>query len=115
VAWRRYRDRKSPPATLSRGRWLAGIAATALFVFAAVALYGVTDRWLYDRPPGFESLFVLPVVTTVLAAASAGLVSRAWRRREWGRGSRVHLTLVVAGVATLCGLCWHWNLMWPVA
>ena len=115
VAWRRYRDRQSPPATLSRGRWLAGIAATALFVFAAVALYGVTDRWLYDRPPGFESLFVLPVATTVLAAASAGLVSRAWRRREWGRGSRVHLTLVVAGVATLCGLCWHWNLMWPVA
>jgi hypothetical protein len=74
AGWRRYHDQQSPLRTLSRSRWLAVVAAATMFGFTLVMLYGVTARWLYDRPLWFEYLFVASTVATGLSVIAAGVV-----------------------------------------
>ncbi|MFA9516896.1 serine hydrolase domain-containing protein [Halopenitus sp. H-Gu1] len=111
AGWRRYQNAESPPQTLSRWRWVAGITAVLLFSFAVISLYGVTERWLYEPPPGFDLLFALPGIAAILSIATAGAVLRSWHHQQWSLSTRVHLTLVATGLVTLCSLCWYWNLL----
>ncbi|MGB9965170.1 serine hydrolase domain-containing protein [Halobacterium hubeiense] len=108
---RRFRGGDSPPPSLSRSRWLAGGATAALFAFAAVAVFGVFDRWLYDPPAALDLLFAVPALAAVATVAAAGIALRAWYRGEWTRLARVHTTLVVAGLGVLCLLYRYWNLL----
>ncbi|MGQ4555460.1 serine hydrolase [Halobellus sp. GM3] len=108
---RRYRDEGSPDEALTRWRWVAGATAVLLLSFGFIGLYGVTERWLYSPPPGFDLLFSLPGVAAALSVAAAGAVLDSWYRGRWRLRARAHLTLVTAGTAVLCGLCWFWNLL----
>ncbi|MBP1986188.1 serine hydrolase domain-containing protein [Halolamina salifodinae] len=111
AGWRRFRGGESPDRSLTRARMAAGTSVAVLGLFALVGLFGVTNRWLYDPPPGFDLLFALPSLAALLSLTTLGLTARAWREGDWPRAARAHVTLVATGLVTLCGLCWYWNLL----
>lgn len=110
AGWRRFRGGDAPAQSLTRTRWAAGGGIAALLLFVLLALFGFANRWLYEPPPGFDLLFGLPVAAAASAFAALALAGRAWREGEWSRAAGVHATLVAAGLAALCGLCWYWRL-----
>ena len=83
AVWRRYRGGTSPTMTLTQSRWTAGAAGSVLLSFVVVAFYGVTERWLYEPPSGFDLLFTLPIIAAVLSLVTVGIVTQAWYERQW--------------------------------
>lgn len=109
--WRRYRDQPEVSGNVTRSRWLAGGSMLAFVGFLVVGLYGVTQRWLYARPPWVESLFGVPAVGALLAVGAAVFVANAWRQDQGSRLARVHVTAVVVGLFVLSWVLWYWNLL----
>jgi len=117
--WRRYRGGDSPPASVTRARWVAGagVAGLLLFVlaFVAVSVAVVTmDRpTLFNRPPAwFEVVFVVPTLGAVATAGAVAYAVHAWVRGEWSLATRVHYSAVVVAATVLYWLLQYWNLLW---
>ena len=111
AGWRRVRGGSAVPETLSRGRMAAGGSTLALVGFGILGVVAVVGGWLRVHPPGFGLMFALPVVGAAFALGAAGFALRAWRRDEGSLPARVHLAVVVAGLAVLYGLFRYWNLL----
>jgi hypothetical protein len=65
----------------------------------------------YDVPAAVAAWLAIPLLTTVLAAASVACTALAWKDRYWNIAARVHYTLVT--LAALAFVWWlsYWNLL----
>lgn len=109
--WRYYRGESGAPETVTRGRWTAGGSMLAFVAFLVIGVVGITQYWLYVRPPWFEWLFALPVVGAILSLGAAGFVVQSWRQGQGSLLARIHVTAVVVGLLVLTGVLWYWNLL----
>ncbi|EMA70288.1 serine hydrolase domain-containing protein, partial [Halorubrum kocurii] len=117
--WRRYRGGDSPPASVTRARWVAGagVAGLLLFVLAFVAVsVAVTSMGrptLFDRPPAwFGIVFVVPTLGAITTAGAVAYAVRAWVRADWSIAARIHYSAVVVAATALYWLLQYWNLLW---
>ncbi|WP_239638621.1 serine hydrolase domain-containing protein [Halorubrum saccharovorum] len=117
--WRRYRGGGSPPASVTRARWVAGAGVAGLlsfvlaFVAVSVVVVSMGRPTLFDRPPAwFEVVFVVPTLGAVATAGAVAYAVRAWVRSEWSLAARVHYSAVVAAATVLYWLLQYWNLLW---
>ncbi|WP_239640286.1 hypothetical protein [Halorubrum distributum] len=117
--WRRYRGGDSPPATVTRARWVAGAGVAGLlgfvlaFVALSVAVAAMGRPTLFDRPPAwFEVVFVVPTLGAIVTAGAVAYAVRAWVRGDWSLATRVHYSVVVIAATILYWLLQYWNLLW---
>jgi hypothetical protein len=115
AAVRRVRRRPSSASrSWRRARRLAGLAAGIGLLFLGlfvVTLLGDTSAFLDAVPASFRLLLVLPVLSAVLAVASAGLTVTAWRSGPIAVRARAHQAVVLTGLLALIWFGWHWNLL----
>jgi hypothetical protein len=83
----------------------------AFSAFLVIGVFGITQYWLYARPPWFEWLFGLPVVGALLSLGAAVFVAQSWWQDQGSLLARIHATVVVVGLFVLWGVLWYWNLL----
>jgi CubicO group peptidase (beta-lactamase class C family) len=109
VAWlvRQRRGAAPPPAHERRARWVALALAAAALVVLWAALSSALDVFgtYTGHLPLWSLVRPLSIVTALLAAATAVSGARAWSRRWFAPGPRVHHALVA-----LAGLAFTWFL-----
>lgn len=118
---RMYRvpDPSFPRAAVA-ARWIAGLAALVLLIFAFVLLPWVNENmavqiaYMQSQQVPWElpAVLALPAVAAVLSLGGLVLAGFAWREKYWTAAHRVHYTAVV--IALLALLWWvNFNSLWP--
>jgi cobalamin biosynthesis protein CobD/CbiB len=120
VAWIVRRARREEPCPASPAerriwRWSGLVAATffvALIIGAGTALLSFSHP-LRAIP---RAVAVLTTLFLVVVGAGVGLapaVTQAWRHRDSARPRLIVVSMTVVACATLGGILWYWNLLFP--
>jgi hypothetical protein len=96
-----------------RARWvaLALSALNVLFLIVFLVWYYGFYPAPYDVPAAVVALLTIPLLTTILAVASAVCAVGAWRERAWSVAGRVHYTLVTLAALAFTWWLSYWNLL----
>ena len=115
VTWYyRRKDIKAMPTERKRAFRLA--ALTAIWFFATfIALGGVltsTASILGSAiPTSLKVTLIMPIIFVLLTIAMIIIGIQVWHRGYWGRGWRVHYTLVTLAAICVCLFFNQWNLL----
>jgi CubicO group peptidase (beta-lactamase class C family) len=114
------RKRREPQSGQARAaRWIGFLAALTALVFLVWFIsiftsihpaYGVPSL-LFQEPPGFNILMILPVILTVLAVGMLVFAVLAWIKNWWSRGGRIFYTLLTLAVLVFVWQLIYWNFL----
>jgi hypothetical protein len=112
--WYRRQEVRAMPSVERRALWLSGIAALELFV--GIIAIGVVilayQQVLLERIPfALKAALLIPVVFGALTLALVANTVRAWRRRFWAAGRRVHYTIVTLAAIVVSWFFYQWNIL----
>jgi CubicO group peptidase (beta-lactamase class C family) len=108
------------PRSAVAARWVAGLAALVILIFAFVLLPWVNDNmavqiaYMQSQAMPWELLTVLalPAIAAALSLGAIALAGLAWKEKYWTAAHRVHYTAVV--IALIAMLWWvNFNSLWP--
>lgn len=120
VAWIARRARRgercaASPVERRIWRWSGFVAASffvAPIIGAGTALLSFSHP-LRAIPRAVAVLTTLWLVVVVAGIALAPAVTRAWRHRDSARPRLIVASMTVVACATLGGILWYWNLLFP--
>ncbi|WP_179862123.1 serine hydrolase domain-containing protein [Longibacter salinarum] len=70
----------------------------------------------HTDPASIQPLLAFPIMASVLSLALVIFVVRAWTTSSWSQSTRVHFSIVTAGLIAYIPWLWYWNLIGiPVA
>ena len=94
-------------------RWLAGVlcALNVLFLLGLLLILSNPTDLAFGVTPLLTTLFILALVSAILAVGVVILAVLAWRERFWSVGGRVHYTLVALAQLSFAWELVYWNLL----
>jgi CubicO group peptidase (beta-lactamase class C family) len=107
---RRRRQNASGFERLARGMALATSALSLLFLSGLVVVFGDSAALAGDYTL-LRAVLTLPLLGTILGAATIGCAGLAWRRHCWGLAARLHYTTIALAVVGFTWFCATWNLL----
>jgi CubicO group peptidase (beta-lactamase class C family) len=113
---RRWRKKPSMrTGALRCARWAAAVLGVLNVFFIVQMLHLLTrmDDWdfVYGVPPEIKTLLLIPIVTTLLAAAVLGFAVWTWKSRSWSVWARLHYSTVAAAGLIFVWFFVYWNLL----
>ncbi|HHP7238421.1 serine hydrolase domain-containing protein [Longibacter sp.] len=100
-----------PLATFAAALHVGFLFALAFRVFTGGPL-GPT----HTDPASIRPLLAFPIMASALSVGLLGFVIRAWITKAWSPLTRIHFSIVTAGMLAYIPFLWYWNLIGsPVA
>ena len=105
-------DKGRQPSRFPRLLSTATVALNSVFITGfSLFMLLFADELEYGVPLLIKALLVIPIITTILAAALLFYALLAWRRKYWGLLERWYYSLIALTCVALVIWSYQWNLL----
>ena len=113
---RKRPDRTTRVASLARGVSVATAGLNLVFLVSLTLIVRVTmaTNWLllaFGLPARAAPLFIIPLLTAVLAVGGLVFAGLAWKNKYWTVVGRVHYSLVILAALAFTWFLSYWGLL----